>query len=119
MPVRSLHSSVMKWPDAEQIDRAISSWAQTIVEERNEILRIGYFGSYVRNDRGVGSDCDIVVIVSSAEESFEKCTRFYNTEVFPVPCDVFVYTMEEWEKMKQNRFGKRICSEIVWVFRGD
>jgi len=26
--------------------------------------------------------------------------------------------MEEWKKMKQNRFGKRICSEMVWVFNG-
>jgi len=35
-------------------------------------LRIGYFGSYARGDWGVGSDLDLLVIVTAAEEAFEK-----------------------------------------------
>jgi predicted nucleotidyltransferase len=106
----------MKWPDADEIDRNIRTWAKKISEVHHEILRIGYFGSYARNEWGVGSDCDIVVIVKDTCEVFEKRARFYDVETLPVPADVLVYTKKEWEKIKQEGFGKRICSETIWVF---
>jgi len=116
MPTRSLSSSVMKWPDANDIDMAIRRWAQEIIKLRPEILQIGYFGSYARKDWGVGRDCDIIIIVKNTRESFERRPRFYNPESLPVPTDVLVYTQEEREKVRQNNFGKKICSETAWVY---
>lgn len=54
MPVRSLSSSVLRWPDAEVVDRAVRHWAQEIAHKRPGIIRIGYFGSYASGDWGWG-----------------------------------------------------------------
>jgi predicted nucleotidyltransferase len=50
MPVRSLSSSVLRWPDAQTVDHAVREWAQKVVRHREDVLRIGYFGSYARGD---------------------------------------------------------------------
>ena len=63
MPVRLLSSSVLKWPDAQTVDRAVRQWAAKVVRSRTDVLRIGYFGSYARGDWGVGSDLDLVILV--------------------------------------------------------
>ncbi len=72
MPVRSLRSSVLRWPSRSEVDRAVRRWVAAAGRDRPEVLRIGYFGSYARGDWGVGSDLDLLVIVTEAEEAFEK-----------------------------------------------
>jgi len=64
MPVRSLNSSVFKWPDAETVDQALRSWVEKVLLDNNDIIRLGYFGSYARGDWGVGSDLDLIVILN-------------------------------------------------------
>lgn len=118
MPVRSLNSSVLKWPDAEMVDRAVRSWAEKIVQSRKEILQIGYFGSYARGDWGVGSDLDLIVILESSDQPFEKRTLTWNTRELPVPVDLLVYTGEEWKKLGQEgrRFYQTVMKEAIWVY---
>lgn len=50
MPVRSLSSSVFKWPDKATVERAVQLWAEKVAAQRKDVLRIGYFGSYARGD---------------------------------------------------------------------
>jgi uncharacterized protein len=45
MPVRSLNSSVFKWPDRGQVDDAVRQWAEKAVNSREGIIKLGYFGS--------------------------------------------------------------------------
>ncbi len=45
MPVKSSTSSLIKWPDRPEVDRAVRHWARQTAERREEVLRIGYFGS--------------------------------------------------------------------------
>jgi len=45
MPVRSLNSSVFRWPDRRKVDTAVRDWAAVAVQERPEVIRLGYFGS--------------------------------------------------------------------------
>lgn len=52
MPVRSLNSSVLRWPDARAVEAALQHWAKTTAQTHPEVLRIGYFGSYARGDWG-------------------------------------------------------------------
>jgi hypothetical protein len=52
MPVRSLNSSVLKWPDRASVDRAVRAWAIDAAGQHPELLRAGYFGSYAR---GIGA----------------------------------------------------------------
>ncbi|MEW5813984.1 MAG: hypothetical protein AB1798_01130 [Spirochaetota bacterium] len=60
MPVRSLNSSVLVWPKKDDIQTSIKRRAVKTGEQTNEVSRIGYFGSYARNDWGVGSDLETV-----------------------------------------------------------
>jgi len=118
MPVRSLSSSVFKWPDAKSVAQAVRGWAETIVERRPDVSMIGYFGSYARGDWGVGSDLDLVIILEKSAQPFERRSGEFDTLELPVPADILVYTAEEWRSLQQQRpFFQTMARETVWVFR--
>ena len=117
MPVRSLHSSVLKWPDKQAVDQAVRAWAQLLASEHPEIIGIAYFGSYARGDWGVGSDLDVVVIIRNSNRPFEERSREYDAQKLPVPTDLVVYTLEEWRNLDQEQpFYRRLRKEAVWVY---
>lgn len=72
MPVRSSTSSVLVWPDPEKVDRAAREWAQGEAPRHPELVRLGYFGSYATGDWGVGSDLDLVAVVRTSPQPFER-----------------------------------------------
>jgi predicted nucleotidyltransferase len=99
------------------VDSAVRSWAKDISEERKDVQRIGYFGSYARGDWGVGSDLDIVVILDSSDKPVEQRAVDWNTSDLPVPSDLLIYTFEEWQKMKDaGRLGRTLMQETVWIY---
>ena len=117
MPVRSLNSSVLRWPDAKEVDQAVRQWARGMGQQKPEMLRAGYFGSYARGDWGVGSDLDVVVLVERAEDPVERRALRWDVTQLPVPAEVLVYTVQEWEAVKmRGRFGKALSGETVWVY---
>lgn len=116
MPVRSLNSSVLRWPDRTAVDTAVRGWAAEAVASHPETLRVGYFGSYATGQWGVGSDVDLVVVVRISELPFEMRGTAWDTTVLPVPADVVVYTEEEWERFEAgSRFREALERETVWV----
>lgn len=116
MPVRSSTSSVLRWPDRAEVDRAVRSWASTVAEQDAGVLAIGYFGSYARGDWGVGSDVDLVVVKALAEEPFERRALAYDATDLPVPADVLVYGADEWERMLvRGGLARTVAGEMVWV----
>lgn len=117
MPVRSLNSSVLKWPDARTVDQAVRRWAERMAQQQPGVLHIGYIGSYARGDWGVGSDVDIVVIVERATLPFERRATQWDATELPVPADVLVYTLDEWQALdRQGRFYQTVMREAVWVY---
>lgn len=117
MPVRSLSSSVLKWPDAGTVDIAVRRWAERVVSTRPGVLRVGYFGSYARGDWGPGSDLDLMMIVQSSEESFERRAIQWDVTELPVPTELRVYTSSEWESPAQRgRFHDTVMREAIWVY---
>ncbi len=118
MPVRSLNTSVFKWPDRGQVDRAVRDWAGKEMSSRGEILRLGYFGSYARGDWGVGSDLDLVVIVDHTTEPFERRSLTWDLSPLPVPAELLVYTAAEWQALLEEggRFARTLERETVWVY---
>jgi uncharacterized protein len=117
MPVRSLNSSVLKWPDAHTVHQAVLQWAERLGEARADLLRVGYFGSYARGDWGVGSDLDLVIIVESSEQAFERRAVEWDANELPVPADVLIYTQAEWESWRQQRgFVQTVMREVIWVY---
>lgn len=95
MPVRSLNSSVFKWPDAHTVLSAVSKWAVQIAQSNPAILKVGCFGSYARGDWGVGSDVDILILVKESDLPFESRALQWDANRLPVPAGVIVYTLEE------------------------
>lgn len=116
MPPRSLTSSVLIWPTHQQVVEALHLWAREALEQQPQLLGIGYFGSYARGDWGVGSDLDVLLIVSESSDPFERRASRWDLSTLPVPTDVLVYTPQEWEQITvQPGFGTRLKREVVWV----
>jgi hypothetical protein len=116
MPVRSWNSSVLRWPDAATVDRAVRRWAEAVALSRKEVRCIGYFGSYARGDWGVGSDLDVIVVVEHSDRPFEQRGAEWDTTSLPVPADLLVYTVEEWQALNRHRrFPQTLSREAVWV----
>ena len=118
MPVRSLTSSVLKWPDDTEVHNAIQSWAAAQVQHSPAIRRIGYIGSYARGDWGVGSDVDLLLIVAESDEPFTRRSIAWDTSELPVPADVLVYTEAEWNALSEQgaHFYRIAEREAVWVY---
>lgn len=118
MPVRSLHSPVLKWPTRARIDEAVREWARRQAERRPTLLRLGYFGSYARGDWGVGSDLDLVAIVTECGEAFEERPLSWDLSALPVPADLLVYTEAEWGQLQHQggRFARCLMTETHWIY---
>lgn len=119
MPVRSLNSSVLKWPDARFVDQAVRRWAERAMRQPNDVLRIGYFGSYARGDWGFGSDLDLIIVVSHSDLPFEERSSEWDVHELPVPTDVLVYTQNEWLALDNSRFRQTLKREAVWIHGND
>jgi len=65
----------------------------------------------------VGSDVDIVVIVERATLPIERRATQWDATELPVPADVLVYTLDEWQALnRQGRFYQTVMREAVWVY---
>jgi predicted nucleotidyltransferase len=118
MPVRSLSSPVLKWPDFVEVEQALRTWVKSQVRNHPDILRIGYFGSYARGDWSVGSDLDVILILEECEAPFERRALDWDFITLPVPVDVLVYSEQEWEGLAAigGRFRQATQEEAVWIF---
>ncbi|GBE11005.1 hypothetical protein BMS3Bbin12_01771 [bacterium BMS3Bbin12] len=118
MPVRSLNSPVLKWPDRVQVDGAVRAWAEQIGTTHDELLCAGYFGSYARDDWGVGSDIDLVLVVRESDKPFDRRALDFDATGLPVPAELLVYTQEEWRRLmdEAGRFARTLAAETVWVY---
>jgi predicted nucleotidyltransferase len=120
MPVRSLRSSVLKWPDRAEVERAARHWIADEVPRHFGVERVGYFGSCASGGWGVGSDLDLVAVVREAAEPFERRALAWDLSQLPVPAEILVYTSEEWERLQREggRFARMLASETVWLSVG-
>jgi len=117
LPVRSLSSSVVVWPDRAAVESALGLWAEEAARARPELVRVGYFGSYARGDWGVGSDLDVVLVVMGADLPFARRAVAWDLTRLPVPVDSLVYTQDEWRGLDPaSRFTRVLAREVVWVW---
>lgn len=96
MPVRSLNSAVFKWPNRDVVLGAGRRWAVNLRRRESCVVRVGCVGSYARGDWGVGSDVDVVVILTETDLVSEERYRRYYPNDLPVDADLWVYTRAEW-----------------------
>jgi predicted nucleotidyltransferase len=117
MPVRSLRSSVLKWPDRREVERSVAEWAAREAPRHPGLLHLGYFGSYGRGDSGVGSDLDLIAVVESSAAPFERRALDWELNSLPVPAEILVYTRLEWERLQQEggRFARALQQDSRWL----
>ena len=116
MPVRSLNSSVLVWPNRAQVDAAVRQWAVTASSSHPELRRLGYFGSYARGDWGVGSDLDLVAIVKATIEPRDRRSFTWDLTPLPVPAEILIYDDDEWRQLEAGgRFGRTLNREVIWI----
>lgn len=118
MPVKSLNSSVLKWPDRDTVDQAVRSWSLEQALCLPEVERLGYFGSYARGNWGVGSDLDLIAVLDDSCEPFERRLLNWELNSLPVPADILIYTAVEWKKLtkRNDKFSRMLASEVVWTY---
>ena len=90
MPVTSSTSSIKRWPSVETILGALEDWGAAAAERRDDLVALGYFGSYARGDAGFASDLDLIV-----------------------------YTADEWERLQaeNGRFARTLNAEARWLLK--
>lgn len=117
MPVRSLNSAVLIWPDREVVLKAFQAWIRKY-EHNPDIIRIGYYGSYARGDWGVGSDLDVLILIEDSQVRLYERSRAFDLTELPVPTDIIIYTLPEWDSMARagQPFWRKVSAEIIWVF---
>lgn len=117
MPVTSSTSSVKRWPTPDEVLAAFKMWARAQADIRPELVALGYFGSHARGDTGFGSDLDVVAIVKETDRPRLERNRDWPYERLPVPADLLVYTVDEWDRLHQRggRFVDTLDDEAVWV----
>src|SRR2546427_9393722 len=102
LPVRSLSSSVVVWPDRAAVESALRLWAEEAARIP-ELVRVGYFGSYARGDWGVGSDLDVVLVVAGARPPLARPAGGWGLTPFPVPPGSVVCTHHDWRGRRPPR----------------
>ena len=115
MPVRSLNSCVLKWPEQEAVLQAFRSWADK-ASLNHQILGIGLFGSLVQGNWGPGSDLDAIIVLQDSSLPFIERGKDFDFSEIPVPVDLLVYTEKEWKSMERecpNGFPSR----VKWVLK--
>ena len=117
MPVRSLSSPVLKWPDRDTVLEAVSSWSKEAAEAHPEVEALALYGSYARGDWGVGSDVDLLALVSSSDTLFERRSLAWDLGSLPVPGQLVIYTREEWEGLRERgaRIVRTVEDEGIWL----
>jgi uncharacterized protein len=118
MPVRLLNSSIMRWPSHAEVHSAIDQWVKDgSGANPPNWLAVGYFGSYARGEAGVGSDLDLVMVVLESDLPFERRATVWDFHAIPVPVEVSVYTLTEWQRLSVNqpRFYQTLVAETVWL----
>ena len=115
MPVRSLSSRVLKWPDRASVLDAAAAWARELYARDADVLQVGCFGSYARGDAGVGSDLDLVIVVRERGDSIPDATRLL------VPVDTLIFSQDEWNALQREggRLARTLEREAIWFARGN
>lgn len=103
--------------DKANVLRLLKDYVKSIKRTHPEVERVGFFGSYANDTYGPASDVDLLVILRRSDKRFLDRIPDYIPNNLCVSCDVFPYTNEEIEKMKQERIPwiRHVLREAVWL----
>jgi len=117
MPKRLFSSAKNTYRDREQLIGKIRKCAQNLIKDSPPVNKIILFGSLARDDYGIYSDADLLIILKESQFSrfFDRIPEFlaYFTGS-GIPVDLFPYTEEEINRMRtDNKLIKRALAEGI------
>lgn len=103
--------------DKDKVLRQLKDYAKSIKRANPEVERLGYFGSYANDTYGPASDVDLLIILRKSDKRFLDRIPDFFPDNFSICCDVFPYTREEIDRMKQdgNPWIRHVLKEVVWL----
>lgn len=81
-----------------------------------EVERVILFGSYVRGQRDLFTDLDVLVLMRTELEFPERLQYLYRMLDLPVDADILCYLPEEFEELKERPFLKTALREGIVVY---
>ncbi len=117
MPEKSSSSVKVVFADKANVLRQLKDYTKSIKRANPEVERLGYFGSYANDTYGPASDVDLLIILRQSDKRFLDRIPDFLTDNLSICCDVFPYTREEIEKIKQdgNPWICHVLKEVVWL----
>lgn len=77
------------------------------------VQKVILFGSYARGRRDLRTDLDVLVVKETSLDFVDRVVEMYRLigGRLGVDADILVYTPDEWVRMRDTPFGRRILEE--------
>lgn len=102
-----MNSVRVRFADIEGTREGLREVAKNLLVECDEVVKVILFGSYAKGTALPSSDADILIVVESSEHEryFDRYGDYIDYfDGISVPVEPFVYTVEEYERMRE-KFG--------------
>jgi hypothetical protein len=108
---------VLRWPSSAEVLEQAHQWAQRQAAGHAELEAVGVFGSYGRGDAGVGSDLDLLLILSRCDLPIWERLRPWDTATLPLATDLLVYSRQEWQTLPSwnPRLAATLARDVHWL----
>ena len=101
----SLNTVVIKSIDRNRIKSAVDAYVARLRQTHPEIERIIWFGSWVTGLLSPGSNVDLCLVLSTSVKARRECLPDYSPIGFPVGVDLFIYTQDEFDRLRVESPG--------------
>jgi len=98
---------------AELLEKSIK---RVVSELSGQVEKISIFGSYPKRGPDLFTDLDILVIMKTSKSFLERTKEIYSLLALPVDADILCYTPEEFERIRERGFFKKILAEEVVLY---
>ena len=97
-----MHSVEIKSVDAAQVRRCMDDYAARLLATNPIVEEIIVFGSFLEDTYAPGSDLDVFIVLSSAQQRPRDRIPDFVPDAFPVPMDVFPFTRAEMAELNSS-----------------
>jgi predicted nucleotidyltransferase len=98
-----------------QLEAALAR-AVARLRELPQVVWVGITGSYARGRRDLLTDLDLVVVMETELPFLQRLMWLYPLLDLRVDADLFCYTPQEWEEMRQRPFGKALARDLKVLY---
>jgi len=81
-----------------------------------DIEKISLFGSYARGRADLFTDLDVLVIMNTDKPFIERAGEIHSLLCLPVDADILCYTPQEFRRMRDEPFIKKILEDEVVLY---